>query len=58
MKVSQAVVCIDCDEVYQPAPQCPACSSKVAVFLARYFRPFTYEAPPCTENAAEMQTKN
>lgn len=39
MKVSNTVVCLDCDELFDPklVNCCPFCTSQYVVFLSRFF---------------------
>lgn len=39
LKVNSACVCINCDEVFEPVDnenRCPACASRVTVFLSKW----------------------
>jgi hypothetical protein len=42
MKVSEALLCVNCDEIFRPHPgetACPACLSKHVVALKRWIKP-------------------
>ena len=45
MKVKDALICLECDEVYlhdvcfSASQVCPSCSSKTHIRLARFFKP-------------------
>lgn len=40
MKIREAMVCLDCDELYsQELDECPKCLNKFSVELRHYFKP-------------------
>jgi len=42
MKVSESLLCVNCDEVFRPQPgetSCPVCLSKHVVALKRWIKP-------------------
>lgn len=39
MKVSNALVCLDCDEIYSDRKACPKCGNRKQIPLRKWFSP-------------------
>lgn len=55
MKVATAMICLDCDCVFE-GEVCPDCAGRKAIPLARYFQPIPREKEKNIEKDSEAQS--
>ena len=46
MKVNEARICLDCEEIYNDSGPCPACGSRSNWFLVRWLQALNAPAGP------------